>query len=745
MRLRLWRQRPLALKLTLVITLIIIIVVSVITSLTIRRERQTFRQELEQQAVLLLDTLSASGADSLYFLEADYLSDVMVDLGQFEVVTFGRYYDPDGRVVADALDLNARFNTDPDVFGKRLLADDEPVFMWQEDQLIAGQPVIVGADTIGAVSVGLPTAPLEEKLTAVRVQGIIIAMNVAIIGLIVSILVSRSITEPLQQMIRATELVRQGDLGQRVHIHSGDELQLLGDHFNDMAAQLEQTLHQMEQEIEERKRAQAELQAAKEAAEAANRAKSAFLANMSHELRTPLNAILGFAQLMVRRNTVGPKDRNNLDIIMQSGEHLLTLINQVLDMSKIEAGRMTLHEKPFNLYPMMEELESMFRLRAKEKQVQLLMDVDPDMPPVIVADEVKLRQVLINLLNNALKFTTQGHVSLSVCYESSTAVSETPIHLLHFSVADSGPGIEPEELDKVFEAFVRAKAGIQSGEGTGLGLSLSRQFARLMGGDMTVRNVNDEPGHGAIFEFTIRVKPEAVRDEQGRQPQRHVLGLAPQQPEVRVLVVDDNWENRQVLVQLLRPLGFAVQEVADGKEAVESWQQWRPHLILMDLHMPEMDGYEATRTILGQVNGHKPVIIAITASAFSHERDAILQVGCSDFIRKPVQTDQILEAIQKHLAVQYLYGDEVAIGERATVLPAAASPNGEESTEIALPTGLLSQLTQATSQADIEQIEALVTAVHTHSPALAAELQRLADDFEYGKILSRLQTIKAIE
>lgn len=736
MRQRFRWQRPLALKLTLIITLIIVMVVTVITTLTVYRERQNFQSELEQQADLLLNTLAASGADSLYFLEADYLSDVMRDLGEFQVVTHGRYYDPDGRIIADAIDLDTRFNREPDLFGKLLLSGTETIYVWQDDQLIAGEPVIVGAEKIGAVSIGLPTAPLAEKLTAVRQQGIVVALGVALLGLVLALLVSRSITEPLQQMIVATENVRQGDLSQRVYIHTGDELQTLGDHFNDMTAQLEKTLRQMEEEIEERKRAQAELQAAKEAAEAANRAKSAFLANMSHELRTPLNAILGFAQLMVRRNQVGPKDRNNLDIILHSGEHLLTLINQVLDMSKIEAGRMTLHEKPFHLYAMMEELESMFRLRAKEKNVQLVMDVDPDMPPVIIADETKLRQVLINLLNNALKFTVQGHVRLQVRYESGTAVSNKPLHLLHFTVEDSGPGIEPEELDKVFEAFVRAKAGIQSNEGTGLGLTLSRQFARLMGGDMTVRNVNDEPGHGAIFEFTIRVTPDEVADERARVLPLQIVGLAPDQPEIHVLVVDDNWENRQVLVELLRPLGFVVQEAADGKAAVEAWYRWRPHLILMDLHMPKMDGYEATRTILGQAENQRPVIIAITASAFSHERQAILEVGCSDFIRKPVRTSFILETIQKHLAVQYLYAEAT---EADTVVPAIVSANGDEANAQALPPTLLAQLRQATSQADMEKIEVLVTAVASYNPTLADELHRLADDFEYGKILDRLE------
>ncbi len=418
-----WKNWPLALKLTVSITLIVVLTVTIVTLISMRRDRQTFQAELEQQAELLLNTLSAGSADSLYFLDADFLNDMMVDLGAYEVVTFGRIYDDEGRIVADALDPNQRFNVSPDAFGSSVLASPSTVFNWEDDQLVAGKPVMLGAQTVGAIAVGLPTAPLAVKIRTVRDQGIVVASVAVLAGLVLALLFSRSITDPLQDMVKATQRVSEGDLSQPVEIHSGDELAALGENFNQMTARLRFTMNQMEGEIEERKRAQVELEVAKEDAESANRAKSSFLSNMSHELRTPLNAILGYSQLMTRGQEASPQIRENLKIISRSGEHLLGLINQVLDMSKIEAGRMTVNERDFDLYTLLSDIESMFRLKAEEKNVRLIFERHPETPRYIRTDEMKLRQILINLLNNAYKFTDAGYVMVRVDYAQETAVS----------------------------------------------------------------------------------------------------------------------------------------------------------------------------------------------------------------------------------------------------------------------------------------------------------------------------------
>ncbi|NJN21337.1 MAG: response regulator [Leptolyngbya sp. RL_3_1] len=418
----------------------------------------------------------------------------------------------------------------------------------------------------------------------------------------------------------------------------------------------------------ERMQVESAMQQARDGANAANRAKSEFLANMSHELRTPLNTILGFTQLMRREGCFDPQSLASLAIVNRSGEHLLDLINDVLEMSKIEAGRVSLHRSSFNLHHLLTSLEDMLRLRAESKGLALHFDYDAGVPAEIETDEGKLRQVLLNLLGNGIKFTDQGTVSLNVQVHPPPIDIPDVEALLEFAIADTGPGIAPEEVEQLFEPFGQTATGHRSQEGTGLGLPISQRFVRLMGGELTVATALDQ---GATFTFTLPVRlaqPDTILPQ---RPQRSPQRLAPNQPDQRILVVEDHDANRELLVRLLRHSGFQVKAAQNGQHALEIACQWHPHLIWMDIRMPVMDGYEATRQIKAAHLQPAPVIIALTASAFEDERERVIAAGCHDFVRKPFRHDAILEKMADYLPIRYLYGEALMEASAAGAAPAA--------------------------------------------------------------------------
>jgi PAS domain S-box-containing protein len=407
---------------------------------------------------------------------------------------------------------------------------------------------------------------------------------------------------------------------------------------------------QLEAEILERQKAE-------RVAEDANRAKSRFLANMSHELRTPLNAIIGFARLMSRDRSFISSQQENLAIINRSGQHLLELINDILDLSKIEAGKATLQENNFNLDILLDDLKAMFSLKAKSKGLSLNFQREATIPSYIKADEKKLRQVLINLLSNAIKFTNQGSVTLKV-----KSREQSLSHTLIFEVEDTGCGIAGEEIDNLFEAFSQTESGYKSEEGTGLGLAIARQFVELMGG---VLSVNSVLNRGTLFEFAIPVMPGANLPGQITLPTARVVGLAPNQPRYRILIVEDQPNNRQLLSQLLQTVGFEVREATNGREAISVWSNWSPHLIWMDLHMPVMSGDRATQTIKATSKGKNTVIIALSASSFEKPQELMLSAGCDDFASKPFTEAEIFAKMARHLGVRYVYQEVLnSVGSR---------------------------------------------------------------------------------
>jgi two-component system sensor histidine kinase/response regulator len=513
------------------------------------------------------------------------------------------------------------------------------------------------------------------------------------------------------------------------------------------------------QDITERVEAEEALRDAKVAAETANQAKSIFLANMSHELRTPLNAILGFAQIMGRDPQATPEQRESVEIIGRSGEHLLGLINDVLEMSKIEAGRVTLQEQPFDLYRMLDGLEEMFQLRATEKGLVLAFDRAPDVPQFVRGDDGKLRQVLMNLLGNGIKFTKKGGVKLRVRRSPPSPVAEydeTDTRLrLRFEVQDTGPGIAPEEMSAVFDPFVQTATGQQSHEGTGLGLPISRRFVRLMGGDFVVTS---EVDRGSAFCFDVPIELANATDVPVAHPERRVIGLEPDQPVYRLLIAEDQETNRRLLVNLLTKLGsatsvggFEVREAVNGQEAVEIWEQWEPHLIWMDLRMPVMNGYQAVEQIRSveqsrvreTTKGQATVIVALTASAFENDKAQILSEGCDDFVRKPFREEEIFDLLAKHLGVRFVYEDiESGDGDKGREDALALARQLAPDDLAGLPANWLARLRQAAVRLDTDAVLELADRIDELDPTLADALARLVREFRFDTIVALTESLE---
>jgi PAS domain S-box-containing protein len=504
--------------------------------------------------------------------------------------------------------------------------------------------------------------------------------------------------------------------------------------------------------ISDVKQTEEKLQQAAYAADAANRTKSQFLANMSHELRTPLNAILGFSQLLNKSPNLTPENKENLKIVTRSGEHLLTLINQVLDLSKIEAGHITLNETNFDLFRLLDDLEMMFQLKANNKGLQLILNRSDDVPQYVKTDEVKLRQVLMNLLSNAIKFTKEGSVSLTLRrqksgvrsqnLEASSQKSEEEINspdscllspdsfFLHCEIEDTGLGIAPEELESIFEAFVQAKTGKESREGTGLGLSISRKFVQLMGGQITVSSVVNQ---GSTFKFNIKVDVVKLEAIETQQSTCRVIALEPNQQRYRILIVDDKPDNRQLLIQLLSPLGFELREASNGREAIEVWKTWQPQLIFMDLQMPVLDGFEAINQMRKNQNSRITKIIALSAGTLEEKQTAALEAGCDDFIHKPFREATIFEMMSKHIGVRFVYEEPAVAVEMNQAETSTLNPN----TLAVLPAEWLASLHQATFEGDLEQMLVLIEQIPDEQ--LANALMSLANNLQYKEILNLTQ------
>ncbi|WP_204103226.1 MULTISPECIES: PAS domain S-box protein [Spirulina sp. CCY15215] len=500
----------------------------------------------------------------------------------------------------------------------------------------------------------------------------------------------------------------------------------------------------MIEDIDERKEAELVLQKSKEAAETASYAKSQFLANMSHELRTPLNAIIGFTQVMERDRALSSEQQEHLGIIHRSGEHLLDLIDEILDLAKIEAGHISLNEESFALYALLDAIEEMLHLKAEAKKLQLIFNRADNIPQYLIGDRGKLRQVLINLLSNAIKFTHQGSITLRVSQGAEIPLlgkeeierDKKPHITITFEVEDTGDGIDESEFGSLFTAFEQTQTGKQAQTGTGLGLPISRKFVQMMGGDIAVKST---VGQGSTFYFTLPFQITDIVETVPRQQQAKVLGLASSRT-YRILVVDDRPENRQLMLKLLQTIGFEAQDAANGQEAIAVWESWSPHLIWMDMRMPVMDGYEATRRIKATVKGQATVIIALTASAFEEQRAIVLSAGCDDFVRKPFQEHIIFEKMEQYLGVEYIYEEYI---------PEEITPQETES-QVVLTTAMLASnrprewldaLEKAGIEANGKAIAQLCEQLPKSHQNLHRTLMDWVNNFRFDKITDLTETI----
>ncbi|MBF0622844.1 MAG: response regulator [Magnetococcales bacterium] len=473
----------------------------------------------------------------------------------------------------------------------------------------------------------------------------------------------------------------------------------------------------------------AALNQAKEEAELANRAKSTFLANMSHELRTPLHAVLGFCDLIARDPTIPEVHQEYLSIIQRSGEHLTGLINDILEMSRIEAGRVALDIGIMDLPRTLHDLEAMMRLRAEEKGLTFLLESSDGMPKKIRTDSRKLRQVIINIVGNAVKYTHEGGVALRVRHK----IEDAKVRL-EFEVEDSGPGMTDREVKTIFEPFVRV-GDSGATEGTGLGLAITRRFVELMGGGI---NVIGTPGRGTLFSFDIIVEEAKGTDSTDEAPiQQKVLSLAIDQPVCRVLVVDDISSNRLLLLRLLQETGFQTEEASNGEQALALFSRFRPHFIWMDMRMPVMDGYEVTRRIRSSPEGNTVKIVALTASAFADEKRRTIEAGCDDMVRKPFRENDIFETMKHHLNINYLLSNE-----SNTAIPELSRSDTDSLIQEALSgcdVQIRKQLHQALITGDVQAISAAITIISDVNPALGKPLQERAAAFQYPELLRLLE------
>lgn len=633
--------------------------------------------------------------------------------------------------------------------------------------------IVFNGKTAGHLLIIIGKGKFMELIRWYIIYNIVILLATGALVYFISSRFMKIIISPITSLTHAVKVIaKEKNFSLRVpcYTNSTDEIHCMIQAFNQMISEiqlrdveLENNKSILEQKVAQRTHSlqdlNHELMISKERADVANRAKSAFLASMSHELRTPLNAILGYTQIMARNGNLEERELNQLRIISQSGEHLLVMINDILDLSKIEAGKMEINRVEFSLSGLLDTTSAITQIKARKKRISFTLRASEDLPQWVVGDEVRIRQVLFNILDNAVKFTKTGGVEYIVKPDRDSPLNSGG--WICFEIKDTGIGIDEDALERIFYPFEQAGNASYSNQGTGLGLAISKRLVRLMGSDLTVKST---PGEGSLFSFSIYL-PQTIGKEINLPSVRDITAIA--NKNFHILVADDNLNNREILRGALEPLGFHLHMADNGKECIRIALEKRPDVILMDLMMPQMDGFKAIEYIRKNPDLKGAVVIGISASVVKNSRERSLRAGCDEFLTKPVSLSSLFTVISKHRKIDWIYEDkrdegaqypcaeEFSCGD-ISALEAGDDPTGLSSDQrviIADKIRNLDSLLQFAEQGDIagilKWIQTLEVTDSNHDGSVVSlfknRVSELAENFMIDEIVMLVETVKETE